>query len=154
MDTTRTPEKESAFLEALAETGNVTEACRVAGIARRTVYGWRNFWPDFRELWDEAAALGVEALEDEARRRANGYDEPLVDKGRLTGDKIKKYSDTLTIFLLKGAKPEKYKDRIASEVSGPDGGAIKIDDATAADKLAVILDRAKQRREDEGGDLA
>lgn len=34
------------------------------------------------------------------------------------------YSDTLLIFQLKGAKPEKYRERI--EHSGPDGGPIQI----------------------------
>lgn len=38
---------------------------------------------------------------------------------------IRRYSDTLLIFLLKGAKPEKYKDRSTAEISSPTGKPIK-----------------------------
>lgn len=31
---------------------------------------------------------------------------------------MKKYSDTLTIFLLKGAMPEKYRERVDTRVDG------------------------------------
>jgi hypothetical protein len=36
------------------------------------------------------------------------------------------YSDNLLMFLLKAAKPDKYKDRFSSELSGPDGKPVQI----------------------------
>jgi hypothetical protein len=39
------------------------------------------------------------------------------------------YSDTLLIFLLKGIRPEKYRERF--EHSGPEGGPIEFSDARA-----------------------
>ena len=34
---------------------------------------------------------------------------------------VTKYSDLWLIFLLKGIRPEKYKDRVANEHNGRDG---------------------------------
>jgi hypothetical protein len=50
------------------------------------VYRRRDEDPDFAVEWDRAKQIGAEALEDEANRRAyDGWDEPLAEKGRLTG---------------------------------------------------------------------
>jgi hypothetical protein len=108
--TVRTPEKAQMFTRSLAETGSVTAACRAAGISRVTAYGWRKRDPTFRNGWDAALAMGADALEDEARRRAMGWDEPVFHDGRQVGT-VRRYSDTLLIFLLKGLKPEKYRER-------------------------------------------
>ena len=114
----RTPEKETAFLAALAETCNVTRACKAVGVNRNTAYDWRDRDPEFAKRWDRARAIGADALEDEAMRRAKeGLLEPVFHQGRAIGT-IRKYSDTLTIFLLKGAKPEKYAERSKVEASG------------------------------------
>ena len=121
-----TPEKLAAFCAALASTGgNVTRACEAVDISRMTAYGWRKDDPTFAKAWDEAKAIGLEALEDEALRRAfEGYDKPIVHMGVVT-DTVKEYSDTLAIFLLKGGKPEKYRDNVRQEISGPNGGPVK-----------------------------
>ena len=113
METIRTPEKEAKFLEALADTCNVREACKAAGIARNSAYLWRRDEPDFRKKWEEAVEVGADALEEEAVRRAReGVDEAVYYKGDICGT-VRKYSDTLLIFLLKGAKPKKYGDKVA-----------------------------------------
>jgi hypothetical protein len=153
--TTRTPEKTRLFLAVLCDTCNVTKACEAIGERRATVYEWRKVDPDFATAWDEARAIGAEALEDEATRRAHdGVDEPVFYKGIETGS-VRKYSDTLLIFLLKGAKPEKYKDRIANEHSGALGVAVAdVDDEQAADKLAAILSAVAERRANSAEDLA
>ena len=48
-------------------------------------------------------------LADECRRRALGEDEPQFYKGKQVGV-IKRYSDNLLMFLMKGAKPEVYRE--------------------------------------------
>lgn len=112
------------FLEALSETGNVTESAKMANVSRRTIYNWRAADEDFAKAWNDAAELGCDALEDEATRRAkDGVDEPVFYKGEECGT-VRKYSDTLLIFLLKGRRPDKFKDRISNEVSGPGGGPV------------------------------
>lgn len=112
MDTIRTPEKRVEFLGALAACGNVTEACRTIGVARNSMYLWKSQDTEFAAEWDRFLVMGAEILEDEAIRRAReGYDEPVFYQGQMTGT-IRKYSDTLLIFLLKGAMPSKYRDNI------------------------------------------
>ena len=86
--------KKAAFLVAMAKQGNVSGAARVAQVPRRTVYDWLAIDEDFRLRFAEAQEEAVDALEGEAVRRA--FDG----------------SDTLLIFLLKGAKPTKYRERI------------------------------------------
>ncbi len=107
-------QKRAALLEAIALAGgNITEACRQAQVPRRTHYEWVDADPEYASAVDQAASSGVEALEDEARRRGMlGVEEPVFHNGERV-DVIRKYSDTLLIFLLKGAKPEKYRDNIA-----------------------------------------
>jgi hypothetical protein len=110
------------FLERLAESANVTESAKAASISRRTLYNWRAADADFAKAWDEANELGTDALEDEALRRGHqGVDEPVFFRGVECGA-VRRYSDTLLIFMLKARRPDKFKDRVASEVSGPGGG--------------------------------
>ena len=117
-DTVRTFEKERACLAALAATCSVTQACEDADGGRATVYEGRAADVDFAARWDEAKRIGAEALEDEAMRRASrGVDEPVFHQGAQVGT-VRKYSDTLAIFLLKGAMPEKYRDNAKLELAG------------------------------------
>jgi hypothetical protein len=108
-----TPERKSAFLAALVTAGgNVTRACEAVDICRMTAYEWRDEDPAFAADWERCKAAGLDALEDEATRRAfDGVAEPVFHQGVPVGT-VQKYSDTLAIFLLKGGKPEKYKDRV------------------------------------------
>lgn len=117
IETYETPERgrppenwEEQFIKALAETGNVKAACHVSGVGRATAYRRRNDNPDFAAAWESAIEESVDILEIEARRRAlKGIDKPVYQSGKKVGD-IKEYSDTLMIFLLKGNRPDKYRD--------------------------------------------
>lgn len=121
-----TPEKKIAFCAALAASGgSVTRACEAIDVARLTAYRWREADAEFAKAWDDAKRAGLDALEDEALRRAyEGYDKPIVHQGVIT-DTVREYSDTLAIFLLKGGKPEKYRDNARVELTGKDGGPVK-----------------------------
>jgi hypothetical protein len=57
--------------------------------------------------------MACDILEAEAHRRAvEGVEKPVGwYKGR-PGGYVREYSDVLLIFLLKGLRPEKYKDRL------------------------------------------
>lgn len=132
--TERTHKKREKFLDALAETASVVKACEIAKVGRRTVYDWRKNDEAFADAWDDALDVGTDALEDEATRRAfEGWDEPVHYQGVATST-IRKYSDTLLMFMLKARRPERFKDRAAHEHSGKDGGPItfsfNIDGAT------------------------
>lgn len=113
--TIRTPEKEAAFLEALTKGLSITAAAKDAGVGRRTAYEWREEDEAFRQIWDDAVEAGTDVLEDEAKRRAaDGVDEPVFYKGDICGH-VRKYSDTLIIFLLK-ARRDKYRDSARVDV--------------------------------------
>lgn len=102
----------SAFLEALASFGTVRHACEAADVGRSTVYEWREEDADFAAAWDAALEEAADTLEREAMRRAaEGVDKPVFQGGALVGF-VREYSDTLLIFLLKGLRPEKYRERV------------------------------------------
>lgn len=148
-----TPEKLTAFCAVLAETCNVGKACAAVDISRQTAYVWRRDIPDFATAWDEAMKAGLLGLEDEAHRRAfDGIDEPVFHQGQTCGT-IRKYSDTLTIFLLKAHAPEKYRENSRMELTGANGGPVQITDADRAAKIAAILAAAQQRRDEDVADL-
>ena len=103
----RTPKKKGAvkqksFLAAFAFCGNVTHACRNSKVGRRTHYDWLERDAEYAVAFESAHDEAADNLEEEARRRA------------MAG------SDTLLIFLLKGARPDRYRER--HEHTGPKGG--------------------------------
>lgn len=135
MRTIRTPEKRSAFLSALAECGNVADAARLAQVARNALYLWKKDDPDFAAEWEAALAAGGDSLEEEAIRRArDGWEEPVFYQGQQVST-VRRYSDTLMIFLLKGLMPQKYGERHQVELSGS---------VDFAGRLAAARERAKK----------
>lgn len=118
--------KKRAFLAALAEVGNITQAAEIAGIERKTHYVWMEKDENYAAAFKDAMEQAADRLEQEARRRAvEGVEKPVYQGGKKVGV-VREYSDTLLIFLLKGARPEKYKERIAAEHTGKGGGPIEV----------------------------
>jgi hypothetical protein len=101
------------FLEAFAGPHpTVSHAAKAAGIGRRTVYDWLERDAEFRQAFADAEQEAFDTLEREAvRRAAEGVEEPVYAGGKKVGS-IRKYSDTLLIFLLKGARPSKFRERV------------------------------------------
>ena len=77
----------------------------------------------YAEAFAEAQALVAALLEEEAIRRAQGWEETHYTLHG-TPYTLSKHSDTLLIFLLKGAMPTKYGDRVTH--TGKDGGPIDV----------------------------
>lgn len=122
-----TPKKQREFLELLATNGNVTVTCEALNLRRQTVYEARAVDTDLACNWDDAMQQAADYLEAEARRRAvEGWEEPVYYQGEEAG-LVRKFSDTLLIFLMKGANPEKYRDRQQLEHTGPGGGPVQAD---------------------------
>lgn len=118
--------KKKAFLAAFAECGNITRAAEIVKMDRRLHYGWLEKDPAYAAAFTDAEEHAADRLEQEARRRAvEGTLKPVFYQGEQCGV-IREYSDTLLIVLLKGVRPEKYKERISAEHTGKDGGPIEV----------------------------
>jgi hypothetical protein len=98
------------MLAAYAKCGVVSRACKLAKVGRATHYVWLDEDAEYRKAFEESHKHAVEYLESVARKRATrGWLEPVYHKGEVCGH-VRRFSDTLLIFLLKGAAPEKYRD--------------------------------------------
>lgn len=109
--TPRTDRARETFLKVLADTCNVSEAARSAGIGRRTAYDWKAADEAFSQAWDDAEEVAIDHLEKVARDRA-------IDG-----------SDRMLEILLKAHRPEKYTDRVRNEHSGTMALIVAAEDA-------------------------
>ena len=95
-------------------------AAKAAKIDRASHYYWLREDADYAKRFEQAKEQIAQQLEDEAIRRAyEGVEKPITVAGER--EVIREYSDTLLIFLLKGARPEKYRERASFEHTGKDG---------------------------------
>jgi len=121
-----TLERQRDFLAAYAECGNIRVAAERANIDRKTHNYWLAHDPNYAAAFEESKEQAADLLEQEAWRRAvEGVKEPVYQKGQLVGE-VTKYSDTLLMFLLKGVRPEKFRENIRQEVTGPDGQPFEV----------------------------
>lgn len=110
--------KKVEFILNLCFLGNRTRAAQATGVCTTTTWLWRRDDDNFREAYNRAMKIAAELHEDEMFRRASeGVLEPVFQGGELVGS-VRKFSDTLLIFTMKGALPEKYADRSKVEHSG------------------------------------
>lgn len=110
-----TPQQWGRFLARYAETGNITRSAEYAGTTRMTVYKRRKDDPVFDTECIAAYEIAVEAMEEECQRRAfSGFTRDIYWQGEVVGHETV-FSDSLAMFLLKGAKPEKYRDRVSTD---------------------------------------
>lgn len=127
--------KKAAFLAAYAKTGNISAASRAADIWRGSHHAWLKDDAEYAAAFAEAKEQAIETMEAEALRRATlGTEEGVWYKGKRVGTE-RRMSDTLLIFLLKGARPEKYRDNQKIEHTGPNGGAIPISVRDATQRI-------------------
>lgn len=166
------------FLESLARTGIVSQACRDADISNTQAYTLRKKDGDFAAAWDEAMEQAVDVAEAEVwRRGVHGYDEPLTHQGRISWkgeeyrddegcirwrrvhdadgnpipETVKKHSDALLALLVKGRRKKVFADR--TELTGADGGDLKIQDSSArAARVAQLIAFAQARKAAEAED--
>lgn len=140
---TFTEDRKAQFLDVLRETANVTVSARAVGVSLSTVYKHRTDDALFAERFEEAMDEAVDMLEHEAHRRAfQGTDEPVFYRGDEVGY-VRKYSDALTMFLLKAHRPDKYRER--SEVKQELSGGLQLTDTARAARLAALLQLAQRR---------
>jgi hypothetical protein len=102
-------------------------ACNAIGISQGTPSNWRLSDPAFRAKHEALTPLVAEDLERLVEE---------VIAGQRTMDKVQM---TLLIFRLKALKPSLYRERWSVEHSGPDGGAIKVEQTGEAQHGMTLL---------------
>jgi hypothetical protein len=123
--------KKRAYLAAFVRTCSVTGAARAAGVDPARHYEWLRADPEYRAAYQAAQDQAAQTLEDEAIRRAyEGVERPVTVAGKR--ELVREYSDTLLIFLLKGLRPAKYRERYDVAVE-------------AGDSLVQAMARGKKR---------
>ena len=161
----------NAFLAALREMPIVQHACNAVGIERSTAYRARLADETLAKAWDEAMEAGIDKAEQEAfRRGVVGFEEPVIDKGRLAyayeryldddGQEqwrmrldangqpipltVRKHSDPMLALILKGRRKSVYAER--TELTGANGGPVTSRALTVV--TGVPLNPADQAPED------
>ena len=105
-----TVEKQFAFIEALAQTGVVEEACRRVGMSRTSAdkLRVRPLAAAFRRAWEAAVDYSLHLIEEDAFTRARrGVARPIFYKGEQVGE-WRHYDERLTMFLLRSRRPQRY----------------------------------------------
>lgn len=128
-----TPERQVAFIRALAECGVVIEACRRVGMSSESAYelARRPDAQSFRVAWDVAMDNAVRRIGDEAFSRCiHGISVPHFYKGELIGEH-RRYDERLTMFILRYRDPLRYGKHLdRSEFTGhPEEKALGLADA-------------------------
>jgi hypothetical protein len=98
-----TPDRQKAFIAALADTGSVKRAARAVNMSPEGAYWLRRQAgsESFRRAWECALDFGVQRLQDEAFDRAlNGQLSPVFVGGKLKGFRRVK-NDRLLMFCLR-----------------------------------------------------
>ncbi len=132
--------KKRAFLTAYSLLCSKVRAAEVAGISVRVIY--TPFWEsdaEFQRQLERAHRMAVDVLEDEATRRAvEGWEEPVGWYRGKAGGTVRRYSDTLLIFRLKGELPQKYAERMQLS-----GGLATLNMDALPDDLLVRIARGE-----------
>jgi hypothetical protein len=123
------------FLREFARIDSISAACRAAGLARRTVYRWRDADADFRARWESARGRAVERLSDEVMERALvGAERPVWHDGRIAGHET--VVDTRVLWKLLQA--------LQAETYGPQAAAVRAKRERDAE-LSRRLDEGEKR---------
>ncbi len=133
--------QQQSFFSGYIKIGTITGAAREAGIDPTYHYKWLETDPEYPAKFKIAHQTASELLVEEGRRRAyQGVEEPTGWYRGEPGGFVKRYSDSLLIFLIKGAFPDIYKDR--HEHTGKDGGPIEVQSTVTIEQFPTWLKQA------------
>jgi hypothetical protein len=161
-----TPERREVFFQVLEDTCSPKQAAAAAGISRNTAFYHKANDHEFRSRWDKAVEVALDALLDEAYRRAAlGYEEPVIHQGRVatvadpeTGEErpltVRKHSDRLLEVLLKFRYGDQMADRLKVKVedTGLDADALLRMPSEERKALTELLAKYKSNRREEEDD--
>ena len=161
-----TPEVQELFLQILEDTASPKQAAQVCGISRRLAFEYKQNDLEFRRRWEQAIEVAMDALLDEAYRRACiGVDEPVIYQGQLamtkdaaTGEDrpltVRKHSDRLLEVMLKFRYGDQLADRLRVKVedTGLDADALLRMPSEERKALTELLAKYKSNRREEDDD--
>jgi hypothetical protein len=116
-----TAQKQIRFIEFLAATRCVDEACRRVGMSDTSAYELRNrpCGAAFARAWDLALELKLDRVEQAAIERSiNGVPRPIFYKGEQVGE-CRHYDERLTMFLLRSRRPARYGKWVEQAPASP-----------------------------------
>ena len=127
-------------IETLAKGLSPSAAAAAAGVARQTIYQWRDTDAAFAEAWDSAWDQGTDLIEDIALRRASvGTQRPVFQGGKQVGT-VQEFSDNLLLATLARRRETWRQGKVKMEITGKDGGPVQVQHVRAriAGKLAAL----------------
>lgn len=132
--------KRKVFIKVLSKCGSVSAAAKACGHQDTSTFQrYRRDHEDFADEWSEALEAAANVLEDEAIRRAvDGVLEPTFYKGDIVGH-TRKHSDTLMMFMLRGLKPDTYRENVR-------GGGVHVNFGIAVLPMTAQSDEAWENR--------
>lgn len=113
------------------------------GVEPVTIWRWKERYPEFCNAITTGGHLADERVERSLYKRAVGYNQPATKifmPAGATEPVLVPYQEAITpdttaqIFWLKNRRMKHWRDR--REMSGPDGGPIKVEDVTNPTELA------------------
>lgn len=144
------------WLEVFTKTRGVVQSCDALKLHRTTPHRAKKVDPVFARAWAEAEVTVTEQLELSALGRAiEGWLEPVFFQGVQVGE-IRRFSNSLTIFLLKCRKPSVYNiapGQTGAEVTTQDQAG-EIRDALALMERSVGGKQDEQESETGDGENA
>lgn len=159
-----TPALREVFFQVLEDTCSPKIAAAAAGISKQTAYYHRANDHEFRSRWDRAVDTALDALLEEAYRRAAlGYEEPVIHGGKLatvldrqSGEEkpltVRKHSDRLLEVLLKFRYGDQMADRLKVKVDsiGMDPEALLRMPAEERQQLTALLAKYAANCQEDG----
>ena len=137
--------KAARFLGVLAETCNVSEACRRSKVPMTVVYRRRKMDSGFRAAWYEALGVAYSRLELMLLERAFNGTEKIVRRKDGTEERMREYSNQLGLQLLK-----MHRDTVLDE-----NDELPPDDVTEIRaRIVRKLQRMKKRDEEQEAGVA
>lgn len=103
--------RKTRMLKNIVDTGGrITKAAEFTGVSKGMHYYWLKHDPEYAAAYEIAKEQAADVLEAEVVRRAvEGVEEPVYYQGKVVGH-VRRYSDNLLMFMLKGMRPFKFRD--------------------------------------------
>jgi hypothetical protein len=153
-----TPERQKAFIGALADTGSVSRAAAMVNMAQANCYTLRRApgAESFRRAWEAALDFGVARLKDIAFERAiDGYLVPVFVAGKLMGFR-RRHNDALLMFCLRHYGQDAGGKRTTINYFSTRAGAVAVASGGGAGAMGVStsLDTNEDRAAAQAGAMA